>query len=404
MGAFARWLFAVISGVVIVALLLYATVLRSSFYHPYFEQRSAVGAKWQQDGFTVAVVWPRHTDKSFVEGVKTALDEINASKSVWANKVRLKVYEEDWDSSGDTGAEIAQKVVQDPKVLAVLGHEVSASAIPASVTYETHGLLFLTPKSTDPRLTTHNFLYTFRLTPDDEEIAREMVKFAKDQGWNKVGLLYARSPMGDSFAPQVSAAVADAGVEMAFMRSFVARDRNWKAEDFRPMIAEIEREDFDAILVADQLPRLAKLVIDLRKMGIKKPIIANDKADSSMLWDIAGAAANEVYVASVVDPSSTTPRYVNFKERFRRQWGEDPGYGASQGYECMMLLADAGVESDSADPLVVASTLRSYVWQGLFGEFRFSKNGDVEGRQITIKRLQNARFTTVAALRTGGAF
>jgi ABC-type branched-subunit amino acid transport system substrate-binding protein len=285
--------------------------------------------------------------------------------------------------------------VQDPKVLAVLGHEISASAVPASLTYEMHGILFLTPKSTDPRLTMHSFLYTFRLTPNDEEIARSMVRFAKSQGWKKVGLFYSRSQMGESFAPQASAEASEQGVEMVFMRSYIARERAWNREDFRPMIAELAQDDFDAVLIADQLPRAAKLVIDLRKMGIKKPIIGNDKLDSVTLWNLAGVSANNLYVASVMDPSSTTARYTAFRDRFRKKWGQDPGYGASQGYEALKLLCEAGEESGSADPLVVATTLRAYPWPGLFEEFRFSRNGDIQGRQITIKRLQDGKFTTV---------
>jgi branched-chain amino acid transport system substrate-binding protein len=149
-------------------------------------------------------------------------------------------------------------------------------------------------------------------------------------------------------------------------------------------------------MVADQLPRAAKLVMDLRKMGMNKPIIANDKLDSGYLWDLAHEAANNVYVASTVDPSATTDRFLEFKRRFHKCWGEDPGYGASQGYEALMMLADAVRESDSADPLVVASTLRAYnKWKGLFGKYGFAQNGDIEGRHISIKRLENDHFTTV---------
>jgi branched-chain amino acid transport system substrate-binding protein len=395
MRATIRWIVEVVSGVIIVSLLLYISMLRSSYYQPYFEERSKVGSNWRKNGFTVAVVWPPHQDYSFVHGFKVALEELDEEKGPLAGKIHAAYYEEGWDTSGKSGADIAQKVVRDRNVVAVLGHETSASAIPASLTYEMHGILFLTPKSTDPRLTTHNFLYTFRLTPNDREIASAMVEFAKQRGWNKVGIFYARSPVGESLAPLIQAQTVNKGVEVAFLRSFLARDEDWQDEDFRPMIAEIRKDQFDAVMIADQLPRAAKLVMDLRKMGMDKPIIANDKLDSGRLWDVAQQAANDVYVASTVDPSSTTPRFLEFKQRFRKRWGEDPGYGASQGYEALMMLADAGRESDSADPLVVATTLRAYKWDGLFGKYEFAQNGDIEGRHITIKRQMNDQFTTV---------
>lgn len=395
MRTLVRWVGEVVGVIVILTLLLYISVLRSSYYQPYYEERSKVGANWRKNGFTVAVVWPPHLDYSFVHGFKVALEELQEEKSPLAGKIRVKYFNESWDSRGTSGAEIAEKVVQDRSVVAVLGHEISASAIPASLTYEMHGVLFLTPKSTDPRLTTHNFMYTFRLTPNDREIAAAMVEFAKQQGWSKIGVFYGRSPAGESLAPHITAQTLNKGVEVVFLRSYLARDEDWQEEDFRPMIAEIRRDQFDAVMIADQLPRAAKLVMDLRKMGMDKPIIASDKLDSGALWDVAGKAANNVYVASTVDPSATTPRFLEFKQRFRKRWGQDPGYGASQGYEALMLLAEAGRESDSADPLVVASTLRAYKWEGLFGEYEFAQSGDIEGRHITIKRLTDGQFTTV---------
>jgi hypothetical protein len=60
-----------------------------------------------------------------------------------------------------------------------------------------------------------------------------------------------------------------------------------------------------------------------------------------------------------------------------------------------MLLAEAILNSDSAEPLIVATTIRDTTWKGLFGEFKFAPDGEIEGRRISIKRLANGRFTTI---------
>jgi ABC-type branched-subunit amino acid transport system substrate-binding protein len=61
-----------------------------------------------------------------------------------------------------------------------------------------------------------------------------------------------------------------------------------------------------------------------------------------------------------------------------------------------MLLVNACLQSDSADPLVVATTLKTNKWKGLFGEVSFNPNGDVVGRVVSIKHMQNGTFHTVA--------
>jgi ABC-type branched-subunit amino acid transport system substrate-binding protein len=222
-----------------------------------------------------------------------------------------------------------------------------------------------------------------------------MVEFAKRQGWVRVGVFYARSPGGDSLGSRLISSVEDNNLQLVYSRSYLADDVDWQNQDFRPMIAEIGKDSVDAVMIADQLPRGAKLVADMGRMRMNKPIIGCDKFDDRALWEIAGPAANRVYVASAVDPDATTPEFVAFKQRFRRRWNADPGYGASQGYEAFMVLVEAGIESGTADPLVVATTLRAGRWKGLFGEFTFSSSGDVEGRHLSIKRMEDGRFTTV---------
>jgi len=41
---------------------------------------------------------------------------------------------------------------------------------------------------------------------------------------------------------------------------------------------------------------------------------------------------------------------------------------------------------------VVATTIRTNTWDGLFGKVSFTKDGQVEGRKVIVKRIQNGRF------------
>jgi hypothetical protein len=64
------------------------------------------------------------------------------------------------------------------------------------------------------------------------------------------------------------------------------------------------------------------------------------------------------------------------------------------------LLAKAMLASNTADPLIVATTLHcTKSWAGLFGGFSFDGEGDVLGREIFIKHMENGNLDTVALLR-----
>jgi ABC-type branched-subunit amino acid transport system substrate-binding protein len=362
--------------------LFYLKIVRASYLGTSETKR--LTEDWAENGLSVGIVWPKNHESSFVEGVQVALAEINARGGPLAGKVRLRMFEEREGSNGAEAADVAAR----GDIVAVIGHH--DSAIPASLIYEKQGILFLTPKSTTPRLTTHGFQYVFRLTPDDRAIAQAQARFAVKLGAKRIGVLYARTSHGESYVPRFLEKARDEKLQIAFCRSYLPHERH--ARDLRPLIAEVIKEDFDAIVIADQVPRAARLVRDLDRMGVKKPILGSDKMDSAELWQVAG---ENVYVASAVDPSSSIPAYLTFKESFKSQHGLDPGYGASQGYEALWLLADAAMVSRTADPLIMATTLRLNSWKGMFGEFSFTRQGDVIGRRISVKRMQNGNLMTV---------
>ena len=391
-----RFLIEVVSCTVLVlvvaGLFLHWSILSETSPSYLQEQRSRTGDAGWESGFEVAVVGADAGDRGFDEGVRLAWEETNRSKSPLAGKVRLVYFADPTDAVDESPAE---EVAARSEVVAVLGHEGSENAVRDSITYETHGILFLATRSTLPVLTTHDFRYSFRLNPDDRGIAEALVEFLKGQGLKRIGVVSARTSHGQSLAQRFVAIGDERGLDIAFSRSYLPRQSNWKRSDFRPLAAEILREPFDALLIADEVPRAAKLVFDLVRMGVKQPIVGSDKMDSNQLWELAGEAANRVYVASTYDPSSESLEFLSFRRRFRERYGVEPSYDSTQGYEAFELLAQAIERSHTANPVVVATTLRTSTWKGLFGEFSFNLNGDALGRKILIKRMQNGVWEKV---------
>jgi branched-chain amino acid transport system substrate-binding protein len=370
---------------------IYWAVSGFGVYQPSHKLRATVGEAWEKNGFSIALVWPLHGDLSFIEGAKLALEENNAAHNALSQRIRLRMFTE---TDRDDGTRVAQQVASYRDVVAVLGHEFSSSAIDASLVYENHGILFIAPNSTSPRLTTHGFQFVFRMTPDDHAIASALVRFAKGQAFSKLAVLYARTALGESLAPSLVSQLAKQGMELTFYRSYLPLE-DWRHQDFRAMIADLIQKPFDAILLVDQLPRAARLVSDLRRMGLRQPILGGDKLDSPQLWEIAGQAADGLYAVSAVDTSTQTPGYVAFRQSFSKRYGVEPGYGASQGYESVRLLIEAVLESKSADPIVLATTLRVGKWKGIFGPFSFSRHGDIVGRSLSTKRMNDGIFASV---------
>jgi ABC-type branched-subunit amino acid transport system substrate-binding protein len=208
--------------------------------------------------------------------------------------------------------------------------------------------------------------------------------------------LYARTDHGETASRAFIAHMAQRGVRLAFLRSYHPVKGDWRSRDFRQLAAEIRSIGFDALMVADALPAGGKLIHDLVRMGVTQPILATDKLDPEGLRQIAGEhAARNVYSATAFDPSAATAEYQAFRRNFVKRYNYEPSYAAAQGYEAFMLTAHAHHASRTAAPLVLATTIRlAPSWTGLFGNYSFRNDGDMNGRRIAIARIGDRGMQT----------
>ncbi len=368
----------------------YPLVLKDSLRKPAGETRGT--STWPPPAVKVAVPWPRDEGAGLVQGVKLALEDLDAGGGPLAGRVQVSYFDEP-ESLGDDGA-LARRIASDKDIVAVIGHESSASALRAAVAYERYGILHLSPQATLARLTQHQFQYTFRLVPNDDAVAAALVEFARTRGWKHVGILYARIEESEALAESFSLTATQEGLVPSFSSSYLPA-QDYRENDFRPLLAAALDRPADAILLADRLPWAGKMLADMQALGMKQPVLSGDNLDSSVTWEIAGKSAERLFLASFVDPESEEPAYAAFRERFRKRFGSVPGYSAAQGYEAFTLFAKAVERSRSTAPIVVATTIRTNTWDGLFGKVSFAKDGQIEGRKVIIKRIENGRFIPV---------
>ena len=326
----------------------------------------------------------------------------------------------------ETDNALARSIAERPDVRAVIGHERSRVAVASAVAYEDKGILYLSPKATLARLTRHRFKYAFRLVPSDDAFAETLAAYTKYRDWNRIGVIYARFEQGEALAREFafhlrkvwatpspdnaddgettldadaapdaprdellrnSAATRD--LELAYFRSYLpsARDAYARA-DHRELLEEVTKFEVDVLLLADQFPWAAKMMRDMRQMGVTQPVLGGELLDSSQAWRRAGEAADNLYVATVVDPQSRSQEYKEFQARFREYFsGRSAGYGSVQGYEAFNLLFNAIVESKCTNPQVLATTLRTTQWEGVFGYYHFDNTNAIIGRDVHIKKV-----------------
>jgi branched-chain amino acid transport system substrate-binding protein len=393
---FFLFVFAGMSLVLVLSLLVNYSHRSNSIQHQR-QRRAAIASKATGD-ISVGVVWPNAPSDMFLQGVQLAVDEVNRSggvpisreDEVTRRKIRIHVVHEGEDPD-ESPYVIAERVTADFDVVAVIGHSSSALAIPASIVYERAGVLFVAPVATSPDLTQRGFQYVLRTTPDDKGFAEALSRSLAEIGAKTVAILFVRNKYGENFSLLFRQAAETQGIKIISRQSY-----SHAQSDFRAIIASLRNEQFDAVFIADEVPRAAVLIRQLRDMGVREVIAGGDGLDSPVLWEVAGEAANDTLVASVFDYSMVTngnSMAGHFVAAFTERHDTPPNLLAAQGYEAVKLLAEGFKESRTTVPSAVSTTMRfTGEWEALFGKSSFSIDGDIIGKQVFVKKVENGMF------------
>lgn len=110
----------------------------------------------------------------------------------------------------ERGADVARAMIAWGADI-VVGHFSSDAALGAAPIYRAAGIALLTPAATLDRLTLdhHN---VFRFCPSDRQLARDLVRFIQQRGWQALHIAADDSAHGHALAKAITAAATQAGL------------------------------------------------------------------------------------------------------------------------------------------------------------------------------------------------
>jgi len=336
------------------------------------------------NNIVLGVVDSSKNNSHFYEGIVLAASELNQNGGVLGKKIELLHYDDENDSI--KGEKVAKKIARNPDVLAVIGHNNPDIAILTSVIYKKSGILFFS-KGAD--LTRYGGDFIFRNTQRDILIADHICNFLHANTLKKIIVLYDISHATKRMAELFHEHIKNKDISIVAEKFYSKRD-----QDYRLLISRIVKDKaFDAIFLAGEPPSAARLIKQIREMGVSEPIIGTDSLDSNKLWIIAGKAAQDTIVCTNFDPNLPKRKTQHFIKKFQNQFAFEPDAYAALGYDTMKLLADAINKGDSLQPIVINNILRYMVrWEGVTGMYQFNKHGNIAPVNLYFKNFCNGTF------------
>lgn len=158
--------------------------------------------------FKIAVVLPiQHREDVAVEMLRGVADAQTNFKGVGNRLLEVVIYND--QSREEVAKGIAQEIIKDPTVIAVIGHSESDSSEAGLSEYEKAQLPMITPGSTSTSLKGDFF---FRVLPSDQKNGQKLAQYAKEQKISNVLIFYD------------STSIYSQSLKEAFVESFQKKD------------------------------------------------------------------------------------------------------------------------------------------------------------------------------------
>src|SRR5947208_14498458 len=222
-----------------------------------------------------------------------AADEINKAGGI--NGRQLTILSEDDEGRPEKAATVATKLIDQDKVVALVGEVASGNSLAAAPKAQAAKVPMISPSSTNPAVTQVGD-YIFRVCFIDPFQGEVMAKFAANTlKAKRAAILFdSNSDYSKGLIQFFKASFVDKlGGQIVAEQAYAQRDR-----DFTGQLTQIRSANPDVIYVPGYYQEVGVIAKQTRQLGIKAPLLGGDGWDSPQLWDLGGDALNGDYISN----------------------------------------------------------------------------------------------------------
>lgn len=334
------------------------------------------------------------------EGIRLALDEINAKGGVLGKKVR--VITEDDRSLPDEAKTVVNKLITRDKVVALLGEIASSRSIAAAPIAQESQVPMVSPGSTNPKVTEIGD-YIFRACFIDPFQGEAMARFAMDDlKLKKFAILYpVNSDYGMGLRKYVTEYVQSHGGTIVAEESYTEKSD----VDFKGQLTKLKNDNPEAIFATGYYTEAALIAQQARELGLNVPLIGGDGWDSDQLLKVGKDAVNGDYFTNHYSPDEKRPEVQQFVQAYKARYKNPDGSPkvpdamAVLGYDAMNLLADAIKRAGSTDgPKIRDALAATKDFPGVAGSITIDAQRNAQ-KPIVVIKIENDQFHYVTSIK-----
>ena len=274
--------------------------------------------------------------QSGINGVLMAAYHINQAGGI--NGRRIDVVIEDDKGSPEEAARLAAKMIDQDKVVAIIGGGTSGNSRAAAPRAQSSHVPMMSPSSTDPAVTQVGD-YIFRACFVDEFQGEVMASFAFNSlKARKAAILFDfNSPYGRGLTNFFQASFKRLGGQIVNEQSYVQGD-----VEFKGQLSSIKASEPDVIYIPGYYGDVTLIAKQARQLGLTQPLLGGDGWDAPELWPLGGDALNGSYISTHYSVDDPSPAIRSFVDEYMQRYGNlAPDAHAALAYDGARMLFDA---------------------------------------------------------------
>jgi len=280
-------------------------------------------------------------------GVQLALDELQEKSQGKIGGLSVRAVVEDDQGKADEAATVVQKLLNQDRVIAVIGEVASSRSLAAAPLCQAAGVPMISPSSTNPKVTQVGD-YIFRMCFLDDFQGQTMAKFAASNlGLKKVAILKdVKNDYSVGLSQYFTEAFTKLGGTIVIETAYSAGD-----PDFSSQITSIKAKHPDAIFIPGYYTEVGVIARKARELGVTVPLLGGDGWESEKLLEIGGDALNGSYYSNHWALDYPDPKLQEFLKAFRAKHnGSDPDAIAGLAYDAAKVLFSSLEKLSTDDP------------------------------------------------------
>ncbi|MDX6212058.1 MAG: branched-chain amino acid transport system substrate-binding protein [Frankiales bacterium] len=326
-----------------------------------------------------------------VQAVEVAIDQANKANTYG---FQVQLVKADDVGLADKAPAAAATLQQDPAILGVIGPSFSGASAAVGASYDTAGLVLVSPSATNPTLTSKGFKSFHRVVPPDSleglEAADWLAKKAK-----KVYVIDDGTDYGKGAADAVQA-------ELKVKAITTTRDSVPQATtDYSVISQKVASSGADALFYGGYDTQAGLFAKALTAAGFKGLTMTGNGGKSTKFTTAAGSSGDGWYFSCGCLDATVAPVAKAFNDAYKAMFKVDSSTYSPEAYDATNLLLTA-IKNAGASPTrkSVWDAVNTVDYKGITNDLKFTSTGEVAAQLINLYQQKSGAIALLGDIKS----